>query len=145
MSGLRLFQWKFRPGAVKQRDVLVVFHLTGWVRGLHQPEVPPSPKATAWQAQVRHGESVLSRIRNHTVRQNSSVQAASEAANVPDMAANRRARGGDVPARHRCQCVRASVRQYSSDICVRCARKTCVDCDWMGSDSSPRRGLTKSK
>ena len=32
---MTLFQWKFRPGAVKQRDVLVVFHLTGWVRGLH--------------------------------------------------------------------------------------------------------------
>ena len=31
---MTLFQWKFRPG-VKQRDVLVVFHLTGWVRGLH--------------------------------------------------------------------------------------------------------------
>jgi TonB family protein len=32
---MTLFQWKFRPGAVKQRDVLVIFHLTGWVRGLH--------------------------------------------------------------------------------------------------------------
>src|SRR5712691_3436377 len=30
---MTLFQWKFRPGTVKQRDVLVVFHLTGWVRG----------------------------------------------------------------------------------------------------------------
>ena len=32
---MTLLQWKFRPGAVKQRDVLVAFHLTGWVRGLH--------------------------------------------------------------------------------------------------------------
>jgi TonB family protein len=32
---MTLFKWKFRPGAVKQRDVLVVFHLTGWSRGLH--------------------------------------------------------------------------------------------------------------
>jgi len=32
---MTLFQWKFRPGAVKRRDVLVVFHLTGWVRGIH--------------------------------------------------------------------------------------------------------------
>ena len=32
---MTLFNWKFRPGAVKQRDVLVVFQLHGWVRGLH--------------------------------------------------------------------------------------------------------------
>jgi TonB family protein len=32
---MTLFKWKFRPGAVKQRDVLVKFHLTGWSRGLH--------------------------------------------------------------------------------------------------------------
>jgi TonB family protein len=32
---MTLFNWKFPPGKVKQRDVLVVFHLTGWVRGLH--------------------------------------------------------------------------------------------------------------
>lgn len=27
--------WKFKPGAVDHRDVLVIFHLTGWSRGLH--------------------------------------------------------------------------------------------------------------
>jgi len=32
---LAFMNWKFRPGAVKQRDVLVIFHLTGWTRGLH--------------------------------------------------------------------------------------------------------------
>jgi TonB family protein len=32
---MTLFNWKFKPGAVKQRDVLIVFQLTGWVRGLH--------------------------------------------------------------------------------------------------------------
>ncbi|HZR78900.1 MAG TPA: TonB family protein [Chthoniobacterales bacterium] len=32
---MTLFNWKFRPGAVKQRDVLIIFHLTGWTRGLH--------------------------------------------------------------------------------------------------------------
>ena len=32
---MTLFNWKFSPGSVKQRDVLVVFQLTGWVSGLH--------------------------------------------------------------------------------------------------------------
>src|SRR5712691_5305386 len=32
---MTLFNWKFRPGAVKQRDVLVKFSVTGWTRGLH--------------------------------------------------------------------------------------------------------------
>ena len=32
---MTFFKWKFRPGAVKQRDVLVKFNLTGWARGLH--------------------------------------------------------------------------------------------------------------
>ena len=32
---MTLFNWKFTPGKVKQRDVLVIFHLTGWTRGLH--------------------------------------------------------------------------------------------------------------
>ena len=31
---MTLFNWKFRPG-VNHRDLLVVFQLTGWVRGLH--------------------------------------------------------------------------------------------------------------
>src|SRR6266702_4238622 len=31
---MTLFQWKFRPG-INHRDLLVVFHLTGWVRDLH--------------------------------------------------------------------------------------------------------------
>lgn len=32
---LTLFKWKFKPGAVKQRNILIIFQLTGWVRGLH--------------------------------------------------------------------------------------------------------------
>ena len=32
---MALFKWKFRPGAVKQRDVLIKFSVTGWTRGLH--------------------------------------------------------------------------------------------------------------
>ena len=28
------FNWKFRPG-VNHRDILIVFQLTGWTRGLH--------------------------------------------------------------------------------------------------------------
>ena len=32
---MALFNWKFRPGAVKQRDVLVKFSVSGWTRGLH--------------------------------------------------------------------------------------------------------------
>jgi TonB family protein len=31
---MTLFNWKFRPG-VNHRDLLVVFSLTGWARGLH--------------------------------------------------------------------------------------------------------------
>jgi TonB family protein len=31
---MTLFNWKFRPG-INHRDLLVVFELTGWVRGLH--------------------------------------------------------------------------------------------------------------
>ena len=31
---MTLFNWKFRPG-VDHRDLLVVFQLTGWSRGLH--------------------------------------------------------------------------------------------------------------
>ncbi len=29
------FNWKFKPGVLNHRDVLVIFHLTGWTRGLH--------------------------------------------------------------------------------------------------------------
>ena len=32
---LTFMNWKFTPGTVDHRDVLVVFHLTGWARGLH--------------------------------------------------------------------------------------------------------------
>lgn len=32
---LTFMNWKFHLGAVKYRDVLVIFHLTGWTRGLH--------------------------------------------------------------------------------------------------------------
>ena len=31
---MTLFNWKFRPG-INHRDLLVVFQLTGWSRGLH--------------------------------------------------------------------------------------------------------------
>ena len=31
---MTLFNWKFRPG-VNHRDLLIVFELTGWARGLH--------------------------------------------------------------------------------------------------------------
>ena len=31
---MTLFNWKFRPG-VNRRDLLIVFQLTGWSRGLH--------------------------------------------------------------------------------------------------------------
>jgi TonB family protein len=31
---MTLFNWKFRPG-INHRDLLVVFHLTGWTRDLH--------------------------------------------------------------------------------------------------------------
>jgi TonB family protein len=32
---LTLLNWKFRPGTIDHRDVLVVFQMTGWARGLH--------------------------------------------------------------------------------------------------------------
>jgi len=32
---MTLFNWKFPPGKMDHRDVLVVFQLTGWARGLH--------------------------------------------------------------------------------------------------------------
>jgi TonB family protein len=31
---LAFMTWKFKPG-INHRDVLVIFHLTGWTRGLH--------------------------------------------------------------------------------------------------------------
>lgn len=31
---LAFMKWKFKPG-VNHRDVLVIYHLTGWTRGLH--------------------------------------------------------------------------------------------------------------
>ncbi|HST29931.1 MAG TPA: energy transducer TonB [Chthoniobacterales bacterium] len=33
-SIMTLFNWKFHPG-INHRDLLVVFQLTGWTRGLH--------------------------------------------------------------------------------------------------------------
>ncbi len=32
---MTLLNWKFQPGTIDHRDVLVVFSLTGWTRGLH--------------------------------------------------------------------------------------------------------------
>jgi TonB family protein len=32
---MTLFKWKFQPGTIDHRDVLVKFGLTGWSRGLH--------------------------------------------------------------------------------------------------------------
>jgi TonB family protein len=32
---MTFFNWKFKPGVLNHRDVLVIFHLTGWTRGLH--------------------------------------------------------------------------------------------------------------
>ena len=32
---MTLLNWKFPPGTIDHRDVLVVFELTGWTRGLH--------------------------------------------------------------------------------------------------------------
>ena len=32
---MTLLNWKFQPGTIDHRDVLVVFELTGWTRGLH--------------------------------------------------------------------------------------------------------------
>src|SRR5438270_9996040 len=32
---MTLLNWKFQPGTIDHRDVLVVFEMTGWARGLH--------------------------------------------------------------------------------------------------------------
>jgi TonB family protein len=32
---MTFFNWKFRPGTVDHRDILVIFHVTGWSRDLH--------------------------------------------------------------------------------------------------------------
>jgi TonB family protein len=32
---MTFFNWKFKPGAINHRDILVIFHLTGWTRGLY--------------------------------------------------------------------------------------------------------------
>lgn len=32
---MTLLNWKFQPGTIDHRDVLIVFQLTGWTRGLH--------------------------------------------------------------------------------------------------------------
>jgi TonB family protein len=32
---LTLLKWKFQPGTIDHRDVLVVFQMTGWARDLH--------------------------------------------------------------------------------------------------------------
>jgi TonB family protein len=32
---MTFFNWKFRPGVLDHRDILVIFHLTGWTRGLY--------------------------------------------------------------------------------------------------------------
>ena len=32
---MTLMKWKFQPGTIDHRDVLVVFQVTGWSRGLH--------------------------------------------------------------------------------------------------------------
>jgi TonB family protein len=32
---MTLLNWKFAPGTLDHRDVLIVFELTGWARGLH--------------------------------------------------------------------------------------------------------------
>jgi TonB family protein len=32
---MTLLNWKFQPGTIDHRDVLIVFELTGWARGLH--------------------------------------------------------------------------------------------------------------
>ncbi|HJT45055.1 MAG TPA: TonB family protein [Chthoniobacterales bacterium] len=34
-SVMTLLNWKFQPGTIDHRDVLIVFQLTGWARGLH--------------------------------------------------------------------------------------------------------------
>lgn len=33
-SVMTFFKWKFQPG-IDHRDVLVIYHVTGWSRGLH--------------------------------------------------------------------------------------------------------------
>ena len=32
---MTFFNWKFNPGTIDHRDILVIFHLTGWSRDLH--------------------------------------------------------------------------------------------------------------
>jgi TonB family protein len=32
---MTFFNWKFTPGTVDHRDILVIFHLTGWTRGMY--------------------------------------------------------------------------------------------------------------
>ena len=32
---MTLLNWKFPPGTIDHRDVLIVFEMTGWSRGLH--------------------------------------------------------------------------------------------------------------
>jgi TonB family protein len=32
---MTFFNWKFKPGAIDHRDILVIFHLTGWTRGMY--------------------------------------------------------------------------------------------------------------
>lgn len=32
---MTFFNWKFKPGTVDHRDILVIFHMTGWSRELH--------------------------------------------------------------------------------------------------------------
>ena len=32
---MTLLNWKFAPGTIDHRDVLIVFQMTGWARGLH--------------------------------------------------------------------------------------------------------------
>jgi TonB family protein len=32
---MTLLNWKFQPGTIDHRDVLIVFEMTGWARGLH--------------------------------------------------------------------------------------------------------------
>ncbi len=32
---MTFFNWKFKPGMIDHRDILVIFHLTGWTRGMY--------------------------------------------------------------------------------------------------------------
>jgi TonB family protein len=32
---MTFFNWKFTPGTIDHRDILVIFHLTGWTRGMY--------------------------------------------------------------------------------------------------------------